>query len=171
MIQFLNFNAIKDIEMLIENKIHSRFKDIIIENKLILKGDVFKIVNTFLIDIWILLNNNLYLYDVLEGIPKQVSSLGVNLYDKIIELTHGKYVSSYYLILAGNLTRAITLLGPYGYFKMIFDAGRLTQTLIDKHNYKLVDIDLYEINNLFKFDLNKYTAIALLCAGDNYGIR
>ena len=44
---------------------------------------------------------------------------------------------------------------------MIIEAGRLAQELNNVHGYKILEADINYLNNLLKFNTEKYTSILL----------
>jgi len=142
------------------------YSDIVIDGKTVVKSDVLSKTKPHLVDIWfVTVNGNVYVYKSLENMIEKMYL--DDLFNKL-SLTISNLSRQniwLYIILAGNISRAIFFYKSYGYFKMIFDAGRLAQALHDMLGHHLIeDIDLNKIDDIFMFDSERYCTLALMCA-------
>ncbi len=170
MLQYTDYVQVIDTSKNVYKEVLDKmtYKDIVINNKLMVSWKILNSIKPHLVDIWLILPDKTLVY---KSIEQEISEYTVDttvfksLRDLVIS-NENSMNNTLFTVLAGNIQRDVFLYDLYGYVKMIIEAGRLAQTLQDVHGYKIEEVDLNYLNKILRFDNEKYTSLVLLVGGE-----
>ena len=168
MLQYTDYSEVIETSKNIYKEVLDKtYKDVVINNKLMVSSKILNGIKPHLVDLWFILPDKTLVY---KSIEQEISEYIVDttVFKSLADLfvSNENTTNLLFIVLAGNIQRAIFLYGLYGYVKMIIEAGRLAQALQDAHGYKIEEVDLNYLNKILRFDSEKYTPLVLLVGGE-----